>query len=226
MRQAHLGLAAHHGVASTVRAACSLAWSDAKAVVLSPAPVLGLLIGLLLCLAPFARDDAAIRRALPSLLTASWAVAAIGVVAVAMGDLGSYQASWHLLPLIVVVYPACVLTGYALGTRSRAVHLPAAVSVLAVLALAWTTTQAVSAARVSFARARVFDRDVHAAEVAQHDPRAVATWRSMSIAGITDAAPPGPNGFAGNAIQHWLGISAAQLHIVPVAEPDVDLFDW
>ena len=51
----HLGLSAHRGLANLTRATAHIALSDAKAIVLSPAPVLGLFIGLALCLAPFSR---------------------------------------------------------------------------------------------------------------------------------------------------------------------------
>ena len=99
----HLGFAAHRGLASLTRAAGTIAWSDAKAVALSPAPVLGIFIGLGLCLAPLSRTRAELTHALPVLVRAAWTVVLVSWAAVTVGDLGSYQASWHLLPLATVL---------------------------------------------------------------------------------------------------------------------------
>jgi hypothetical protein len=217
----HLGLSAHPGLANLTRAAAHIGWLDAKAVVLSPAPVLGIFIGLALCLAPLSRTRAELTDALPVLVPTAWVVVLASWAAVTFGDLSATLASWHLLPLVTVLYAACVLTGYALGTRSEARYLPVGVCVCLVAALAWTTAQTTSAANVVLVRSRVFDQNVRAAHTAlgEHPPRPVV-WRSMSIGSMTDAAKSGPNAFAGVAVAQWLDIPPDDLVIVPVSPPE------
>jgi hypothetical protein len=216
----HRGLTTHRGFANLTRAAGSIAGSDAKAVLLSPAPVLGLFIGLGLYLAPLSRTRAELAGALPVLLKAAWAVVLVTWAAVTVGDVCSYQASWHLLPLAAVFYVACFLTGYALGTLSSARYVPVAVCGCLVATLAWTTMQTTVAADTAFARARVFDANIRSVQIAlAHTPPRPAIWNSMSVGPMTDAAASGPNVFAANAVSQWLGIPPSQLVIVPVSAP-------
>ena len=221
----HLGLSAHRGLANLTRATAHIALSDAKAVVLSPAPVLGLLIGLALCLAPFSRNRSELTEALPSLLIASWGVVFVSWVAVAFGDLSSSQASWHLLPLATAVYVASLITGYALGTHKTVKYLPMGVGVCLVAALTWTTVQTTVVAEAAIDRARVFDDNVRSAQVArEHRPPRPTTWYSMSIGQMTDAAASGPNDWAGTAVAQWLRIPPDDLVIVPVSLPKAHFF--
>jgi hypothetical protein len=196
-----VGLSAHRGLANLSRATVHIALSDAKAIVLSPAPILGLLIGLALCL-----------------VLVSW-------LAVAFGDLSSSQASWHLLPLATVVYVACLITGYALGTHNDVKYLPVGVGVCLVAALAWTTMQTTVVAEAAIDRARVFDDNVRAAHVAaEHSPPRSTIWYSMSIGNMTDATASGENAWAGTAVAEWLGIPPDDLVFVPVSLPKARFF--
>jgi hypothetical protein len=225
LQSVHMGLTTHRGLGNLTSAAITIAWSDAKAVVLSPAPVVGIFVGLGLCLAPLSRARADFTNALPVLVTAAWAVVLVSWAAVTVGDVCSYTASWHLLPLSTVVYAACVLTGYSLGSRSRAKYVPAAVCATMVASLAWTTVQTTTAANIAFARARVFDGNVHSVHVAlEQTPPQPTIWNAMSVAGIGDVTVSGPNGFAARAVGQWLGIPPEKLVIVAVSPPRLRVF--
>jgi hypothetical protein len=221
LKSIHLGLSAHPGLTNLSRAAADIGWADAKAVVFSPAPVLGIFIGLALCLAPLSRTRAELDHALPVLLIAAWSVVLVSWAAVTAGDLSATKASWHLLPLVVVLYTACVLSGYALGTHSEARYLPAGACVCMVAALTWTTMQTTAAADVTLARARVFDDNVRSVHVAlKHKPPGPAIWYSMPIGSMADAGGSGPDAFATVAVEQWLGIPPGSLVIVPIAAPE------
>jgi hypothetical protein len=159
------------------------------------------------------------------LLPAAWAVVLVSWIAVTFGDLSATQAAWHLLPLVTVLYTACLLTGYALGGRSEAKYLPASVCVCMVAALAWTTAQTTVAANVAFARASVFDDNIRSAHVSlEHTPPRPTIWYSMSVGSMTDAGASDANAFAARAVRQWLGIRPENFVIVPISAPEVHFF--
>lgn len=223
--QVHRGVTVHHGLLGVARVGASYALSDAKGVLISPAPVLGIFLGLAFCLTPVARARGAFAELVPTLMVAAWAVVGAALVAVALGDVYSYPASWHLLPLATALYVACFLAGYALGLQSRAELVPLAIGAVLVLAFAWTAVQTANATHVAWSRARVIDDDVQAVHAARASspPRRV-TWRSMSVGDMADAASSGPNAYVRDSVSQWLGIPSEDLAVVAVDPPSWHLF--
>ena len=163
---------------------------------------------------------------MPVLLTAAWGVVLASWAAVTFGDLSATQASWHLLPLSAVLYAACVLSGYALGTRSVAKYLPAAVGACMVAALAWTTMQTTVATNTALARSRVFDDNVRSVQVAlERTPPRRAIWNSMSVGEIDRRRSIGPECVRGHCRGPMArNLSPADLVIVPISQPEVRFF--
>jgi hypothetical protein len=222
LQQIHVGITAHRGLANLTRAAGTIGWSNAKALLISPAPVIGIFVGLGLCLAPLSRKCSEFTDALPVLTSAAWAVVVVSWIAVTIGDVCSYQASWHLLPLATVLYVACFLTGYRLGTHSHAQLLPAAACMALVASLAWTAMQTTVAADIAATRARVFDHNVSSVQLAvKQNPPRPAVWNSMSVAGIADVTASGANAFSSSAVDQWLGIPPGDLTVVAVSPPRI-----
>ena len=206
---ADLGLAQAHG--HVISYFASIAFGNFKAAFLSPAILLGLVVGVVLgALSP--RNPFRTRTAV------IWCavVTVVAWLAVSVGDLFSYQAFWHVYPILMMLY----LTAGAVGWRLAEIR-PSLAGIGAVLAagcLVWTVllTTAVTSAALDrrpivdsdFARAAALDRRPIVDHATTH-----LKWVSMSVGrgyGIGDA-----ESIWAPVDDHWITGDIATLFGIP-----------
>jgi hypothetical protein len=196
----------------------SLAWP-----VLSPALVLGLAAGWIVrrgLVTPAVSTDEertvirVVGTALGATVVASWIVTVLG-------DIASYPAWWHCLPLWIELVLVGALVGWWLAARrlgpagghrsaaaERRGYLRQAVPVVVVL---WCVSVTALAAAATWDRHSIVDADVAAAQArAAGTTTGPVVWQSQSMADICDME----RDWVQDSIAQWFGLQRTDFQVV------------
>jgi hypothetical protein len=229
----HFGILSYSGPVQALRVLASDLLHDAVHVLLTPALPIGLVIGYTLrYLVPgHSLADEREVKAVRVLGIASIASLVASFAVVALGDLSTYRAWWHLFTLELMVMLLASVGGWGIAggvfradssrvkrTAPRRILFP-----LLAGTLLWCAASTAAAAHATWARRPILDRNVAAALAASsHATSRPVVWHSVSIGDPTKDISDmrvDPTAFVNHDVAQWFALAPTDFRVEVVPAP-------